>query len=597
MSTLSGSGLGTLMFLILIGPFLYFIRYLYTKYITHRQDKSNVVIASDGRENLTSRAYIFALLGYAIGIGNVWRFPYVIARNGGGAAVVAYLICAVFVAWPLFIYELILGQYMRQTFVKTWGSIKPRWISFGWAQFLLLFITQSYYSMIVSYTLPYIAGSCMDPLPWTDNTTSQDYWQHSILNSYDDLNDKPPGPGPIQWKLAVSLLIFWMITFFSVAFGKNLLSKITYVTVIMPVVLMVILVIVTVQQPGARDGIQFYLGKFEASELANLEVWATALGQILFSLSPGFGTAITYSSFVDKKEDVYRGALIVAVCNSAFSLFGGFAVFSIVGFMANQEGITVEEAATRGGTGLAFITIAEAMNFFGNAKNVMSVLFYVMLLTLGLDSAYAWVETLVSAIDEALVLRGYKGPTWKVTLALCIIMGLFGLVFTTRMGNEILDTIDFFVGTLFLLFSCFTESIIFNFDFGWKRLAYALKAATLGNKSTPNGRTIFPRILCRFDFHVTVPLATGFLFTYQLVRLGKSTYGGYPMSLVAWGWTLLSLCLVTVLLTIWKQGKGAIPAIEDEPRFNEIFGLGEYGEKEAQAGPKEETEFSDEMDV
>ena len=83
---------------------------------------------------------------------------------------------------------------------------------------------------------------------------------------------------------------------------------------------MVILVIVTVQQPGARDGIQFYLGKFEASELANLEVWATALGQILFSLSPGFGTAITYSSFVDKKEDVYRGALIVAVCNSAFSL-------------------------------------------------------------------------------------------------------------------------------------------------------------------------------------------------------------------------------------------------------------------------------------
>ena len=170
-------------------------------------------------------------------VGNVWRFPYVIATNGGAAAVVAYLICAVFVAWPLFIYELILGQYLRLTFVKAWEMVRPRWLSFGWAQFLLLFIAQSYFSMIITYTLPYIVGSCQEPLPWTDNTASQEYWEDTILNSYDDINDKPAGPGPIQWRLAVSLLVFWAITFFSVAFGKNILSQITYVTVTMPVVL------------------------------------------------------------------------------------------------------------------------------------------------------------------------------------------------------------------------------------------------------------------------------------------------------------------------------------------------------------------------
>ena len=80
--------------------------------------------------------------------GNVWRFPYVIASNGGSAALVAYLICAVLVAWPLFLFELILGQYLRLTFVKTWEAIRPRWLSFGWAQFLLLFIAQSYFSMV-----------------------------------------------------------------------------------------------------------------------------------------------------------------------------------------------------------------------------------------------------------------------------------------------------------------------------------------------------------------------------------------------------------------------------------------------------------------
>ena len=167
--------------------------------------------------------------------GNVWRFPYVIASNGGAAAVVAYLACAVFVAWPLFTFELILGQYLRKTFIKTWETIRPRWLSFGWAQFLLLFIVQSYFSMVITYTLPYIAGSCQSPLPWTGN--SEAYWTNTILNSYDNLDDKPAGPGPIQWKLAVSLLVFWFITFFSVAFGKNVLSNITYVTVTLPVVL------------------------------------------------------------------------------------------------------------------------------------------------------------------------------------------------------------------------------------------------------------------------------------------------------------------------------------------------------------------------
>ena len=112
---------------------------------------------------------ISPLTSHSLHKGNVWRFPYVIASNGGAAAVVAYLICAVFVAWPLFTFELILGQYLRKTFIKTWETIRPRWLSFGWAQFLLLFIAQSYFSMIITYTIPYIAGSCSTPLPWAED--------------------------------------------------------------------------------------------------------------------------------------------------------------------------------------------------------------------------------------------------------------------------------------------------------------------------------------------------------------------------------------------------------------------------------------------
>ena len=113
---------------------------------------------------------ISPLTSHSLHKGNVWRFPYVIASNGGAAAVVAYLICAVFVAWPLFTFELILGQYLRKTFIKTWETIRPRWLSFGWAQFLLLFIAQSYFSMIITYTIPYIVGSCSTPLPWAEDS-------------------------------------------------------------------------------------------------------------------------------------------------------------------------------------------------------------------------------------------------------------------------------------------------------------------------------------------------------------------------------------------------------------------------------------------
>ena len=129
-----------------------------------------------------------------------------------------------------------------------------------------------------------------------------------------------------------------------------------------------------------------------------------------------------------------------------------------------------------------------------------------------------------------------------------------------------------FVGTIFLLAVCFIESIILNFDLGWKRLQYALKAATFGSKKYPKGRNIFPKWLCKYDFIVTVPHATGFLCIYQIVNVASNPYGGYPTSLLAWGWTLLALCCATVLLTVWKRDESKLPAIEDDPVFQEVLG-------------------------
>ena len=145
-----------------------------------------------------------------------------------------------------------------------------------------------------------------------------------------------------------------------------------------------------------------------------------------------------------------------------------------------------------------------------------------------------------------------------------------------------------FVGTIFLLAVCFIESIILNFDLGWKRLQLALKAATYGSERHPEGRNIFPKWLCRYDFVVTVPHATAFLCIFQIVYVASNPYGGYPTSLLAWGWTLLAICCATVLLTIWKRDESKLPAIEDDPKFQEVLGNEEVVISEDDNGDKDD---------
>jgi NSS family neurotransmitter:Na+ symporter len=264
--------------------------------------------------------------------------------------------------------------------------------------------------------------------------------------------------------------------------------------------------------------------------------------------------------------------MIVAVANSAFSLIGGFAVFAMVGNLAREQGVSVEEMASSGGTGLAFIVIAAAMESFGKLKNVMAVLFFVMLFTLGFDSAVAWAETVVSIVEDLMEAKKFKKPVlWKTALAICSVSYLLGLVYATRKGNEILDVVDHYVGIVFLLIVCFIEALILNFEFGWRRLALSLQSATIGLKGLPEGRTIFPTYLCRFDFHIAVPLMTAGLALYTFVNDIQDPYGGYPDSILIWGWILLGICVASVFLTLWKQGEGLVPPIEDDPKFINIL--------------------------
>jgi len=310
-----------------------------------------------------------------------------------------------------------------------------------------------------------------------------------------------------------------------------------------------------------------------------------ACGQILFSLSPGFGTAISMSSFTKPNQNVFRTCLAVAFSNSLFSLVGGVAIFSILGnytHRLNAAGgvlvaatgervLTTVADQARSGAGLAFITIADGMQHFGSASNVMSVLFFLTLFTLGLDSTFAWIETFICCVEEFLEPYLKRKPSRvKVVAGSCVLFFLLGLFYCTRVGLELLDVVDHYVASYYLLFGVAIEALLFTVDFGWRRLVAHVKLSTLGNSSTPNGQDVVPVALWKTVIPTTVPIMSAFLLVNLFVDDLRVAYGGYPDWMQTLGWSFLTFCVVLVPaggISAWlRHGQGKLPPVEEDER-------------------------------
>ena len=578
-----GAALGTFLLLVFVGPVGYAVYYAVKRCLraasssssssttkaaapapasSSLDDYANGASAEPAREQVGTAEYMLGLLGYAIGIGNLWRFPYLVGKYGGGAFVLAYLTCLFLVAMPMYQMEMVLGHHTRGSTVKCFNTIRPRWRSIGYAQALMLFYALAYYNVLIAYAAIYMMGSLVSPLPWSDEavdpaaaaavnkSASEYYWSHEVLNEYESLEGR--GLGPVQPQLAGSLLCVWLVVFVSLVFGKQILAKITWVTVVGPVFLLLVLLVQTTRLEGASDGVAYYIGKFDWGQLRDAELWATACGQILFSLSPGMGTAITMSSYTAPKEDTYRVCLIVALSNSAFSLTGGFAIFSILGNLAHRTGRTVADVASASGPGLAFVSIAEGVGTFGAGANAMAVLFFAMLVSLGLDSTFAWAETFVCYLDDFFLSVGRPRPKWQLVAAASALLFLVGLPFCTRAGLVLLDVTDRYGVSYYLLGGCFLEVVMFHCDFGWERLAAHVKQATAGNRATPKGRRFWPPLFWKATLYVTAPGFTSLLFLQLWWQDLSAAYGGYPGGYQAYGWCLLMALMILTPLTMVK---------------------------------------------
>jgi len=483
------------------------------------------------RERWSSKLiFIFAAVGSAVGLGNVWRFPYLAGKYGGGAFLIPYATMLIIMGVPLLIMEFAIGQKMQLGAVGAFKKIKTQLSGIGMASVLCGFVVVSYYAVVMAWSILYFIHSFT--LAWGSNTKS--FFFNSVLH----LSSGAGETGFIVPGIIFALVIVWALVYFSVWKGVKSVGKVVMVTMPLPVILLLILLVRGITLPGSGEGILFYL-KPDFSALLDFEVWSAAMSQIFFTLTLAFGVMIAYASFQNESSDISKTAITTSFINSGISIVAGFAVFSTLGYMSLQSGTPVKELAASG-PALAFIVLPRALSLVPMAP-LFAVLFFVMLITLAIDSAFSLVEAASTVMcDNYPHLRKED-----ISFYVCVLGFVAGIIFTTFAGLYYLDITDHFITNYGLVIAGLLEIGAVVFFYGTDKLRSYINEVS----EIKIGRwwNVFIKYL--------IPVCLIILLATGLYRDIKTPYGGYPgWALFCFGWLpVITVFLVSFIFARFSQ--------------------------------------------
>ena len=473
----------------------------------------------------TRTAFLFAAIGSAVGLGNLWRFPYLANEYGGGAFLIPYLIALIVLGVPLLLLEFAVGQKLQKGAAHAFKTVHGRLSGIGWGTLIGAFTVVVYYAAVMAWSLMFLINSFTTKLPWKGNAS--EFFYGSILNLSDSISAS--GALGINWTLFFALAAIWITIFFIVRKGVKSVGKVVMFTVPLPVILLFILLLRGVTLPGALDGIGAYIIPNFAA-LLDPSIWSAAASQIFFTLSLGFGIMIAYASY-NKKNDVKSDAVTMATANTAISILAGFVVFSILGFMAHTSGKLVTDVA-QAGPGLAFIAFPTALAEIPLAP-VFAALFFLALLTLGIDSAFSLIEAVNTSIKD--INNNIKTTT--VAFWSCLVAFLLGILFVTNAGLYYLDIVDHFVTNYVLLLVGIFESIAIGWIYGADKLREYI------NKNAKKKIGVWWEYAIKY----VVPIVLFTLLVLQFLKDVGTPYGGYPTWALTIGW-LSAIIPLTVMV-------------------------------------------------
>ena len=401
-------------------------------------------------------AFVLAMIGSAVGLGNIWRYTYVLYSNGGGAFYIPYLVAVLTLAIPFLILEYGVGYNYQSSFTKAIIKLKPKLEIYGWILPVVVFIMTVYYSTIMGWDGIYLVLSFFKGWGADPNT----FLNVNLLQATDSLS----GVFNFIPFIAIFMLVGWFIVWFISHKSLNEgLGRVCKIFVPLLFVVMFVIVIFSLTLPGALIGLTVLFNP-NWSLLWHFDIWMAAFGQIFFSLSLGMGAGFTYASYTHDDIDIVSSGLKIIFANCAFENIAALGVFSILGYMSLQSGTPVSEIVSQGTT-LIFVAYPQVFNILGTIGLVLGPLFFFTVYIAGITSMLSSFEVLSISIQNKFALSRDKA-----TLMLCVVGGISSMVYATSAGGYLLGIADIFVNNVVVIFSVFIECILFAWIFKAERL-------------------------------------------------------------------------------------------------------------------------------
>ncbi|KAK8736394.1 hypothetical protein OTU49_004974 [Cherax quadricarinatus] len=502
--------------------------------------------------------FILACVGYAVGLGNLWRFPYLCYKSGGGAFLIPYFLMMFLCGIPLLLMELTVGQYTRRGPIAALEKICPIFKGAGVGTVVISFLLCTYYNVIIAWVIFYLVQSFYAELPWSHcNTTwavncfddygpgikapngtksaTEEFFDEVVLQKSEGINDM----GSIRFEILLALFSAWMLVYFSLWKSVKSSGRVVYVTATLPYLLIGAFLWRALTLPGANKGLQYFFEpRWEL--LLQAQVWVNAAAQNFNSIGIAFGSMIALASYNKFNNNIVIDTWAISITNSMTSLMAGMIVFSTLGNIALEQGKEIDDVVAEG-PGLVFMVYPQALAKMPYA-NVWAILFFIMLLILGLDSQFATVEVIITSLQDGFpkLIRKYLKHHEILVLVVCFISFLFGLPNVMQGGIYFFQLIDYYAAAVSLMYLAFFEVAAIAWLYGAGRLAKNVREMT--------GR--LPSRYFRFCWCLASPLLILAIWVFSMVDYKRPTYNKgeyiYPDWAIALGWMIAALSIIPI---------------------------------------------------
>ncbi|CAG0886486.1 unnamed protein product [Darwinula stevensoni] len=451
--------------------------------------------------------YLLGVVSFGVGLGAVWRFPYLCQKNGGGAFLIPYVVMLFVEGLPVCLLEMGIGQKLRLGSLGVWKKIHPALVGIGLSSTVVSFLVSVYYNVVIMWCFYYLFASFQSPLPWTEcpgNETVQEcqlsspttyYWFRESLDITGSIEDS----GGMKWWLALCLLLSWLVVYICIMKGIQTSGKVTYFTAIFPYIVIAVFLGKAVTLPGAKEGL-LHLFTPKLEKLGDPFAWTDAAVQAFFTVGCGFGGLIALASYNPVSNDCVFDSIFTAFVHLITSVLTSLVVFAILGFQAFNR----------------------FQDCYNENKQLLTSLYPDVLNLSMTDKQYDLYYNM--ALEEKTIdanefrncsLMEELDQKPEGTGILCLVCFLLGLIFTTGSGSYWVTLIDSFSSTGLLLVGCM-ELVIIVYGYGMKRFVGDIKEMT--------GRN--PGYFCEICWRYLSPFLLVALFITTIYK-SASEYPGY----------------------------------------------------------------------